>query len=148
LFTSPDQELYKKKKVRESDLSKNNLWLLHEGHCLRTQVLKVCTMNLEMSSYKNLRFESGSLETLKNLVVQSSGYTLLPYLATLDLSSAKKKMVREFYKPAPTREVSLVYGRTFLKEKIIDALEETIVSVLPKGIRSLKDGDLSIVDLH
>ncbi|ATH06845.1 hydrogen peroxide-inducible genes activator [Halobacteriovorax marinus] len=148
LFTSPDQDLYKKKKVRESDLSKNSLWLLNEGHCLRTQVLKVCTMNLEMSSYKNLRFESGNLETLKNLVVQSSGYTLLPYLATLDLSTQRKKMIREFHKPAPTREVSIVYGRTFLKEKIIDALEETIVSVLPKEIRSLKDGDLSIVDLY
>ena len=146
LFVSRDHDLFKKKKVKESELSDESLWLLNEGHCFRAQVLKVCTMNFDGGNYKNLRFESGNLETLKNLVVQSSGYTLLPHLATLDLSSDRKKMLREFSRPVPTREVSIVYGRTFLKEKIIDALEEIIVSVLPKEINSLKGGDLSIVE--
>jgi LysR family hydrogen peroxide-inducible transcriptional activator len=146
LFVSQDHELFKKKKIKESELSDDSLWLLNEGHCFRAQVLKVCTMNFDGGNYKNLRFESGNLETLKNLVVQSSGYTLLPHLATLDLSSNRKKMVREFSKPVPTREVSIVYGRTFLKEKIIDALEEIIVSVLPKEIHSLKGRDLSIIE--
>ena len=146
LFVSQDHELFKKKKVKESELSNDSLWLLNEGHCFRAQVLKVCTMNFDGGNYKNLRFESGNLETLKNLVVQSSGYTLLPHLATLDLSSNRKKMVREFAKPVPTREVSIVYGRTFLKEKIIDALEEIIISVLPKDIHSLKARDLSVIE--
>jgi LysR family hydrogen peroxide-inducible transcriptional activator len=146
LFVSQDHDLFKKKKVKESELSDESLWLLNEGHCFRAQVLKVCSMNFDGGNYKNLRFESGNLETLKNLVVQSSGYTLLPHLATLDLSSTRKKMVREFSRPVPTREVSIVYGRTFLKEKVIDALEEIIISVLPKEIHSHKGGDLSVVE--
>ncbi|WP_241558868.1 LysR substrate-binding domain-containing protein [Halobacteriovorax sp. HLS] len=146
LFVSQDHELYKKSEIQESELSDESLWLLNEGHCFRAQVLKVCSMNFDGGSYKNLRFESGNLETLKNLVVQSSGYTLLPHLATLDLSAARKKMVKPFRKPVPTREVSIVYGRTFLKEKIIDALEELIVSVLPKEIHSHKGEELSVVE--
>ncbi|OUR98695.1 hydrogen peroxide-inducible genes activator [Halobacteriovorax marinus] len=146
IFASADNELYKKKKVKERELSDENLWLLNEGHCFRAQVLRLCTMNFEGSNYKNLRFESGNLETLKNLVLQSSGYTLLPHLATIDLSGTKKKMIREFEKPVPTREVSIVYGRTFLKEKIIDALEEVIISVLPKEIQSLKRTELSVIE--
>jgi len=46
-----------------------------------------------------------------------------------------KKKVRFFESPAPTREVSIVYSRSYLKKSIIEALHKKIVSSLPKEYR-------------
>ena len=43
----------------------------------------------EKNVLSNVSFESGSLETLVNLVREGSGYTLLPELSTTHLSSAE-----------------------------------------------------------
>ncbi len=148
-FVSKDHALAKKKRLQEKDLEKEGLWLLGEGHCFRDQVLKVCSYNKRVKPFQNVDFESGNLETLKSLVIRNSGFTLLPELATLDLSESKRqKYIRDFQKPIPTREVSLVYGRSFLKEKIIDSLEEVIVKNLPKSIKSLKRKDVEVIEIY
>jgi LysR family hydrogen peroxide-inducible transcriptional activator len=146
IFASPDHKLLKKNKVKDTDLLGEDLWLLNEGHCFRDQVLNICSLE-RSTSEGNLQFESGNLETLKNMVLRGKGYTLLPKLASSNLSTAQKKLVREFSKPVPTREISLVYSRTFLKERIIDALEQVILSSIPKDLKSLKTADLEIVEI-
>ena len=77
------------------------------------------------------------------LVSSQSGATLSAYFREI-----QRKLTREFSKPIPTREVSLVYGRSFYKEKIVEAIEESIISSLPKGISSLKSKDLQVVDIE
>ncbi len=95
----------------------------------------------------HIRFESGNLETLKNMVLTSSGYTILPHLAVDQLSAERKKLVREFHPPVPTREVSLVYGRRVLRQRIIDALEDEIASVLPAELRALERRKVEVVEI-
>ncbi|MGZ3856279.1 MAG: LysR substrate-binding domain-containing protein, partial [Bacteriovorax sp.] len=124
VFASKNHPLLKKPKVKDKDLNSSDVWLLNEGHCFRQQVLNLCKISKDTSNHENLKFESGNLETLKNMVLNSEGYTLLPELAVINLSNEDKKHVREFQVPVPTREVSLVHNRIFLKEKIISALEE------------------------
>jgi LysR family hydrogen peroxide-inducible transcriptional activator len=63
------------------------------------------------------------------------------------LSPQHRKLVREFRPPVPTREVSLVYGRSALRERVIDALEEEISKALPRELRSLDQKNLEIVEL-
>ena len=148
LFVSPEHEISKKKKVKEIDLTTDELWLLKEGHCFRSQVLNLCRKNPKHRKIiPNLQFESGNLETLKKMVINSSGYTLLPFLDVREFTTHKKKYLREFSSPVPTREVSLVYGRSFLKEKIIDALEIEILSALPKELDSHKKVSKNIVEI-
>ncbi|MBW2713623.1 MAG: LysR family transcriptional regulator, partial [Deltaproteobacteria bacterium] len=139
LFVAPEHPLAKKKKVREADLDLQEIWLLNKGNCLRDQVLNICSENQGRGKEheENIRFESGNLETLKNMVLTSSGYTILPHLAVEQLASPRKKLVREFINPVPTREVSLVYARSCLRERVLTALEEEIVSALPKELRAL-----------
>ncbi len=140
--------LAKKKTLGEGDLLGDDLWLLEEGHCFRDQVLKVCSLERKNSILGNIEFSSGSLETLKNLVRSSQGYTLLPELAVLNLSDQERSnYVKRFQKPIPTREVSIAHSRVFLKEGIIDALEQTILKNLPKKIKSLKKKDIEVVGL-
>ncbi|MFK8139430.1 MAG: LysR substrate-binding domain-containing protein [Bdellovibrionales bacterium] len=147
-FSSKDHHLRKKKFISEFDLEDQDLWLLEEGHCFRDQVLKVCSLDRNNKVFPNVEFESGNLETLKNLVKRNSGYTLLPELAVQGLSKEEKDLsVGKFKKPVPTREVSLVHSRSFLKENIISRLEAEILSSLPKSIKSLKTRDLQVVDV-
>ena len=88
--------------------------------------------------HKNLIFESGNLETLKRLVDNKFGYTLVPSLAILGMSaSEQKKKIRCFKSPVPTREVSLVYSRAFLKKSIIEALYKEIGSSLPRELKKI-----------
>lgn len=149
VFTSENNDLYKKKSVVEADLNSKSVWLLEEGHCFRDQVIKVCSAGKRKNVLENIKFNSGSLETLINLIRSGQGFTLLPELATLHLSQEEKdRSLRKFRKPIPTREVSFVHSRSFLKQDIIDALQGEIVSNLPKSIRSLKKEQISIVEMQ
>lgn len=149
LFVSPDHSLSSKKQILEGDLSADEIWLLHEGHCFRDQVLKLCNRSKSgTGTLENVRFESGNLETIQNIILKNSGYTLLPHMAVDSLSPSRKDNVRDLnIKPLPTREISLVHSRTFLKENIINSLEKTIIETAPKELRSLKSSDVGIVEI-
>ncbi len=149
VYVSQDHALSKKKNISEEQLDISGLWILEEGHCFRNQVLKVCSLDKSTSVLPNVEFTSGNLETLKNLVKKNSGFTLLPELAALDLSNDEnRKYLRKFKKPSPTREVSLVHSRSFLKENIIQALEDEVLKNLPRKIKSLKRQDIEIIDIY
>jgi len=133
LYPNKDHDLHGAKEVRYEDLKfENKFWILNEGHCMRDQVLNICKFK-NMSSSK-LFFESGSLETIKNLIKKGSGLSIVPQMATVDI----KKDVVPFSEPSPARQVGLVHSRSFLKEKILDALESEILGSLPKDVKNLK----------
>jgi hypothetical protein len=80
-------------------------------------------------------------------VNSGKGFTLLPYLATLNMTKPQRRQqVRFFAKPVPARKVSLVYHRARLKRPLVEALHHEILSCLPDGVfTSLKNG-LKTVD--
>lgn len=147
-FASTGHSLLKKKVLREMDLDENDIWLLDEGHCFRDQVIRFCSLGKDNQVLKNVSFSSGSLETLINLIRKGSGYTLLPFLATSHLTPDElKNNLRSFQKPVPTREVSLVHSRSFLKEDIIEALTVDILDSLPKELINLKSGQFRVIEI-
>jgi len=148
IYGSINHPLTKRKRIKESDLDSDSIWLLSEGHCLRDQVIKVCSYGLKSPVLDNIRFESGSLDTLINLIKNGKGYTLLPHLSTIHLNEKERKdHLRSFQKPAPTREVSLVYSRSFLKENIIQSLEDEILDNIPNELISLKKKSIQVIDI-
>lgn len=148
LFVSQNHDFSKKKSLTEKDLDTESIWLLEEGHCFREQALKLCSMKNQCQVLHNINFASGNLETLINLVRKGRGCTLLPYLATLQLQEKEKQYyLKPFHNPIPTREVSLVYSRSFLKQDIIDALVKEIVIGLPREISSRKKKNFDIIDI-
>lgn len=137
LYTSPDHPLYKKSTIKENDLHNSDILLLAEGHCLRTQILNLCKTRLNQSADQSLHFDSGSLETLMRLIESGSGYTLIPYMAAQQIkNAARRRMLKPFAGIPPTREVSLVYNRAFLKKAIIEALHTTISSIIPSKLKN------------
>jgi len=153
LYVSPEHPLADAKTVREKDLSAKDVWLLTEGHCFRDQVINLCQERSSRVPSKagqpsNLRFESGNLETLKKMVDQSQGYTLLPLLAARDVQDpVRRKQLKEFQAPVPTREVSLVHTKLFKKRATVDALISIIRESVPKDLLKLKQGRYHRIDL-
>ncbi len=136
LYAAAGNPLLKKTAINPADLTNEGLWLLSEGHCFRDQVVNLCGGSHQGSSA--LRYETGSLETLVKLIDRQDGFTLLPYLATLDFDSLRQKQLRSFAGVAPVREVSLVMHRSFLKRGLITALKREILANLPDGLKAVK----------
>ena len=76
LYASRKHPLAGAESVGEGDLNAGDVWLLSEGHCLRNQIVRICSLRGKSGVFRNVRFESGSLETVIRLVDQGSGYTL------------------------------------------------------------------------
>ncbi len=147
-FVAEKHPFAKKSTLSESDLEGETLWLLNEGHCFRDQVIEFCGLKNKNQVLNNVTFESGNLETLKNLIRQGRGYTLLPHLATLSLSKDEKlKNLKPFKKPFPTRQVSLVYTRKFNKEKIIEAMAIEILNSIPEDLKKIKRENIDIIPI-
>lgn len=126
-----DQEKFDKQFILLDEIDVDRLWLLEEGHCLRTQVVHLCALREERHVIPNVSYEAGSLETLKRMVDRNQGVTILPELAVLDLPKAQMERIRYFKEPCPTREISLVTYQHFVKENLLNALRETILQCLP-----------------
>ncbi len=140
LYVSKNHPLAKKSKIEESELDGNDVWLLKEGHCLRNQVVGLCTLGDKACVFQNVHFESGNLETVMGLVDRNGGYTLLPTLALRhhEKSGNARAKVLAFSEPVPAREISLVLSRRSLKRPIHVALKAVILSVVPRELVSPK----------
>lgn len=142
VYAHPDHELLKKKDVEIQDIATPEIWMLGDGHCFRDQVVNLCDMH--ETQHKNLpfEFESNSLETLMKIVDREGGFTLIPELATLDMTAEKKKQVRSFTTYTPLREVSVIYSRHYAKQRLIDLLCEDIKRVVPPRMLKKERGKI------
>lgn len=147
LFTARNSKLYSKKKIKESDIDINEIWLLNKGNCFRDQVLNICSTLKNTNIESNIQFESGNFETLKNLVASGFGYTILPHMAVKNINPEMQDMVKEFAAPTPTREVSLIYSKDCVKHKILNALEEEILAIIPDDIRQIHSKKQAVIDI-
>lgn len=134
IFLSPNHALLKKKTIDEKDLDLREAWLLKEGHCLRAQALQLCQFK-KVNEGRHIFFEAGSLETLINLVKSSHGFTVLPYMASSNMSAQDQELVRNFKQNVPVREISFVSGPMSMKNSIQKALIDVILSNIPKELR-------------
>lgn len=136
VYLSPKNSLLREKKIKAEQLKDNPIWLLEEGHCLRTQVLNICSF-FNRKNKPPFSLNSGSLETLKTMVEENGGITFLPFLATLNLPVSQLARVRPFTEPKPVREICLAVNHNAAKRKIIHELIACIQSNLPQEIIAL-----------
>lgn len=133
LYLSLGHPLLKKDFLTEKDLEDHEMWMLQDGNCFKNQVAQFCSISVDQDTVlQNVHFQSGSLETLKNIVRGNPGYTMIPALMTIQMSTAEKRNhLRPFRNPVPTREISFVYRRDHWKLEMIRAIEESILAALP-----------------
>ncbi|OEK05432.1 LysR substrate-binding domain-containing protein [Roseivirga misakiensis] len=136
VYAAEHHPLYQEKEIDATGLPVKGLWLLNQGHCLRNQVLNICSQRRNAQN-NNLSYESGSIETLKNLVRNHTGYTLVPELAVRADDQTDKRVIR-FKQPEPTREISLVVHQSFNKEALIEHFRAAILSHIPDHFKKAK----------
>lgn len=106
--------------INAAELSRYDLMLLEDGHCLREQALEICRMSGGMEA---ARFRATSLETLRQMVLAGSGMTLLPQLAARSpFPHADKIHLLPFNDPPPGRHVGMYWRKS-------SALSETLADV-------------------
>ena len=138
VYVSENNGLFQKTYVLAREIDPNKLWLLEEGHCMRSQILNLCELKKQHETEEKLHYEAGSIETLKNLVEKNFGITIVPELATYNLTASQKKRLRYFKPPTPVREISIATHRQYVKDKLIEVLKETILSLIPKEMKENK----------
>jgi LysR family hydrogen peroxide-inducible transcriptional activator len=124
-------------KIKVEDAADSNLCLLEEGHCMRTQVLSLCDIKEgAMASGLQFDFKAGSIDSLMRFVKANKATTLLPYLATHNMSHQDKKHLSEFKGSIPYRTIGIAVHRHFIKKKIltslITAIQKQTENILPK----------------
>lgn len=144
LYSEPfyiyDCSLYsnKPKSIELNKLDYSKLWLMQEGHCLRTQVQQICDLSNKTAKRKiNFEFKAGSIDSLLRFTKACEGITILPYLTTLELSEEDKKNIIPFTLPNPVRTIGLVTHRHFVKKRLFNRLQEiikeSVKSIIPFG---------------
>lgn len=136
VYVSKKNALVDKKYVLPNDIDPNQLWLLEEGHCFRSQVLNLC--ELRKRGDFHVKYETGNIETLKRMVDKSDGITILPELAVMEFSKPQLKLVKRLKEPSPAREVSLVTHRDYIKSKLVKKLKEEILNIVPRPMQKLQ----------
>lgn len=114
------------KYVSPDELNIDQLWLLEEGHCLRSQIADLCELKKQTRPDGNLTYEAGSIDSLKRLVDSNNGITILPELSISDFTEEEMKSIQYFKQPVPGRQISIVTYRHHLKERVVDVLKEEI----------------------
>ncbi|WP_295767291.1 hydrogen peroxide-inducible genes activator [uncultured Mucilaginibacter sp.] len=137
-YASKSSKLYKKKTITPDDIDVEELWVLDEGHCMREQVLNICQRRKSTKGFQHFEYNTGSVDTLKRMVDQNNGATILPELALDDLSDKQLDRIRYFKSPEPAREVSIVIQRNFIKRRLIEALKNEILHFIPKKLKTKK----------
>lgn len=139
VYVSRKNAAWKKTYMLAQDIDPNKLWLLEEGHCFRSQIVRLCELRKASKEGSHFDYEAGSLETLRRMVELNDGITILPELAARDLTAKQRQLIRHFKRPAPMREVSLVTHRDFVKQRLVQALHKEILLSVPEKIRQNKN---------
>ena len=73
-----------------------------------------------------IQYESGSIETLIQLVDEQGGLTIVPALAVERLAAKQKTQLRSFAPPTPVREVSLISNKHYARKGVLNAVRKII----------------------
>src|SRR6201990_2903828 len=78
VYVSRKNAAYKKQYMLAQDIDPNKLWLLEEGHCFRSQIVRLCELRKASKEGSHFDYEDGSLETLRRVGELTDGTRNLP----------------------------------------------------------------------
>ena len=117
------------------DIALEDVWLLSEGNCLRTQVENICKLKENELKPSNLDFKASSVNTLVQMVDRVGGLTVIPEMAVDHLTEGQREKVFHFRKPYPKREISLIYYKPTYKQKLLDEMTDSIRESLKNKLK-------------
>jgi LysR family hydrogen peroxide-inducible transcriptional activator len=98
------------KVVSRDDLTREQLLLIEDGHCLRSHSLQACRI---VDPVRNEVFQATSLRTLIQMVAAELGITLIPQIAVdSELASTRNVVIRPLSPDKPFRTLVLAWRPT------------------------------------
>ena len=138
-FFAEGEAALKKRLISPADISLERIWLLSEGHCMRNQVLDLCSDQVQkLQGHRAYQYESSSVETLRRMVDRVGGMTVLPELATHEFPEDLMERVRYFEEPQPVREISIVTADHFVRMSMLQSLMDAVLALVPEQMRVQK----------
>ena len=124
-----NEPLAKHKMVSLNDIKEREMLLLEEGHCLRGQALDVCFM---AGARENIGFHASSLETLRHMVGEGMGMTLMPELS-IPAKQSRKDAIRyiPFKDPKPSRRIGMLFRKGSYREEAFKKIQAIFAENLP-----------------
>ena len=105
LALPPNHALIRKRTINATDLAKENLIVMKEGHCLGDQVLGFCERG---DLRPKISFRSAQLETIRALVATGVGISLVPAMAARS-NRQNQPTYRSLPSPKPERQIVAVW---------------------------------------
>ncbi|MDR0394415.1 MAG: LysR family transcriptional regulator [Tannerella sp.] len=133
-YLSPEDEFFDQEEIDLKDIDIRHVWLLNDIHCLRGQVETLCKKKKEDDQHKTANYESGSLDTLINIVDYNGGLTIIPEMTAMGLPEEKQNNLRKIKGDVSVREISLVVSRDFVRQKMAGAIVDMIKGAVPKSM--------------
>jgi LysR family hydrogen peroxide-inducible transcriptional activator len=115
-----NHKLAKNKVLKRSDIAREKILLLEDGHCLRDQALEYCEI---MGAYDMHDFRATSMETLREMVAGGLGITFIPQIAAVP---RKNIVYIKLANPSPSRQIGLVFRKTHARGKIFKELAQSL----------------------
>jgi LysR family hydrogen peroxide-inducible transcriptional activator len=138
-YFSEHEPALKKKLINPKDIELDRILLLNEGHCMRNQVLDLCSDHIrQLQADKKFQYDSSNVDTLRKMVDRKKGMTVLPELAVADFTEDQQERVRYFEDPEPVREISIVTNDQFVKLTLLQSLIDETVQLVPESMRAQK----------
>jgi LysR family hydrogen peroxide-inducible transcriptional activator len=138
-YFSEGEPALQKRMVVPEDIALDRIWLLNEGHCMRNQIINLCSDQIQkLQAERPFRYESSNIETLRRMVEKNGGMAVLPELATLEFNDDQLDRLRYFETPEPVREISLVTSSHFVKDSVLQSLMDEILKLVPEKMRVQK----------
>lgn len=135
-----DHRWSQEKLIPAKRLSEEKLLLLGAGHCFREQVIEACPKCVDADN-EGLRPQTGSsLETIRHMVAGGLGITVLPRSSVENRPLEPSLLTaRPFAAPAPSRQIALVWRKSFPRIKAIETLRNAILNSGIHGVRLLEN---------
>lgn len=138
-YFSESEKALSKKLITPKDIELNRILLLNEGHCMRNQVLDLCSDHIkQLQVDKPFQYDSSNVDTLRKMVDRNKGMTVLPELAVADFTEDQQDRVRYFEDPEPVREISIVTNEQFVKLTLLQSLIDETLLLVPEKMRAQK----------
>lgn len=134
-----DDKLLQKRTIDAEDVELDRIWLLNEGHCMRNQIIDLCSDQVQrLQARRSYRYESSNVETLRRMVDKNGGMTILPELSISEFDEDRIENVRYFNDPEPVREIALVTNDHFVHFSILQTMMDAILNLVPEKMRVQK----------
>lgn len=119
--------------LKTADLNPEEMILLQDGHCLKDQILDLCS---PARRGKARKFHATSLETLRHMVASGLGYSLFPFLSVTEDARLRGLLeYRVFPGGSVGRSVALYCRDRFTGTADIRELKQQILKSLPQSFR-------------